>query len=71
VRRASGVSSSIQEDVAMVATVLRRLRVVAGLFIVASYFYVTALESCTLLVLNLLQRNANDDDVVITDYWQY
>ena len=70
-RRASGVSSSIQEDVAMVATVLRRLRVVAGLFIVASYFYVTALESCTLLVLNLLQRNANDDDVVITDYWQY
>jgi len=70
VRRASGVSSSIQEDVAMVATVLRRLRVVAGLFIVASYFYVTALESCTLLVLNLLQRNANDD-VVITDYWQY
>jgi len=55
----------------MVATVLRRLRVVAGLFIVASYFYVTALESCTLLVLNLLQRNANDDDVVITDYWQY
>ena len=52
-RRASGVSSSIQEDVAMVATLLRRLRVVAGLFIVASYLSVTALESCTLLVLKM------------------